>query len=110
MKRLGLFVLLLGLGAVSAICAPAEQKPAESSGAGGEGNLKAWEWANFLILAGGLGYLAGKNGGPFFAACSTKIRQEIVDAGELRKKSEERAAEVERRLAGIQSDIEALRE
>jgi len=110
MRRLGLLVLLLGLGAAPAVCAQAEQKAAESSGAGGERNLKAWEWANFLILAAGLGYLAGKNGGPFFAARSTKIRQDIVEAGELRKQSEERVAEVERRLAGIQSDIEALRE
>jgi F-type H+-transporting ATPase subunit b len=33
-----------------------------------------------------------------------------VEAGELRKQSEERAAEMERRLAGIESDIAALRE
>jgi F-type H+-transporting ATPase subunit b len=110
MKRLGLLVLFLGLAAMPGFCGQAAQPPAESSGGGGEGNLKIWEWANFLILAGGLGYLAGKNGGPFFAARSTKIRQDIVDAGELRKQSEARVAEVERRLAGIESDIAALRE
>jgi len=101
MKRLGLLILLLGCASVPATCA-------ESSG--GEGNLKAWEWANFLILAGGLGYLAGKNGGPFFAARSGKIRQDIEEAGELRKQAEQRAAEMETRLAGIESHIAAMRE
>lgn len=102
MKRLSLLILLLGWAVLPATSA-------ESSG-GGEGNLKAWEWANFLILAGGLGYLAGKNGGPFFAARSKKIGQDIVEAGELRKQAEERAAEIESRLAGIESLIAAMRE
>jgi F-type H+-transporting ATPase subunit b len=101
MKALGFVLLLLGCAAVPAVCA-------ESSG--GEGSLKAWEWANFLILAGGLGYLAGKNGGPFFAARSKKISQDIVEAGELRKEAEARAAEMESRLAGIESHIAAMRE
>ena len=104
MRRFGLLVLIFGLAAV---CAQGAEK---SSGGGEEGNLKIWEWANFLILAGGLGYLAGKNGGPFFAARSTKIRKEIVEAGELRKQAEARAAEVDRRLAGIESDMAVLRE
>jgi F-type H+-transporting ATPase subunit b len=102
MKRLGLLVLALGLAAVGA-------QGAENSSAE-DGHLKAWEWANFLVLAGGLGYLAGKNGGPFFAARSKKIRQDMAEASRMRQRSEERAAEVERRLAGIESDIAALRE
>src|ERR1035437_10665413 len=32
------------------------------------------KWANFLLLAGGLGYFIGKNAGPFFAARSAGIR------------------------------------
>jgi len=102
MKRLALVVALLGCAAGPAVCA-------EASGSG-EGNLKVWEWANFLILAGGLGYLAGKNGGPFFAARSGKIRQDMTEAAELRRQAEERAAEVERRLAGIESYVAAMRE
>ena len=104
MKRFGLLVLILGLAAV---CAQGAEK---SSSGGEEGNLKIWEWANFAILAGGLGYLAGKNGGPFFAARSTKIRKEMVEVRELREQAEARAAEVERRLAGIESDMAVLRE
>jgi F0F1-type ATP synthase membrane subunit b/b' len=45
------------------------------------GGLQIWKWANFLVLAGGIGYLIGKKGGPFFAARSVKIRKDIVEAG-----------------------------
>jgi F0F1-type ATP synthase membrane subunit b/b' len=73
------------------------------------GGLQIWKWANFLVLAGGLGYLIGKKGGPFFAARSAKIRQDIVEAGEAREQAETRAAEVDRRLANIEAEIAALR-
>jgi F-type H+-transporting ATPase subunit b len=73
------------------------------------GNLQIWKWANFLVLAGGIGYLIGKKGGPFFAARSLKIGKDIVDAGVVRKDAEARAAEVERRLANLEAEIAALR-
>jgi F-type H+-transporting ATPase subunit b len=110
MRPLSFLALLLGLAAVPPFRAQAADKPAQQSGESGEGRLKAWEWANFLILAGGLGYLAGKNGRPFFAARSAKIFQDMAEAGQLRKQAEQRAAEMERRLAGIETDIAALRE
>ena len=49
-----------------------------------QGGLEVWKWANFVVLAGALGYLIGKKGGPFFAARSVKIRKDIVEAGEVR--------------------------
>jgi F-type H+-transporting ATPase subunit b len=73
------------------------------------GSLQIWKWANFLALAGGLGYLIGKKGGPFFAARSLKIGKDMVDAGEVRKDAETRAAEVDRRLANLEAEIAALR-
>jgi F-type H+-transporting ATPase subunit b len=73
------------------------------------GSLQVWKWANFLVLAGGLGYLIGKNGGPFFAARSVKIRQDMTDAGDVRNDAEARAAEVDRRLANLEAEIAALR-
>ena len=74
-----------------------------------EGDLQIWKWANFLVLAGGLGYLIGKKGGPFFAARSVKIRKDMVDAGDVRNDAEARAAEVDRRLANLEAEIAALR-
>ena len=76
---------------------------------GNEGRLEVWKWANFLLLAGGLGYLIGKNAGPFFAARSSKIREEMAQAEELHKQAEARVNEVERRLRNLESEMAALR-
>jgi len=107
MKRAAFLILLAGLAIAPAATAQ-EKKPA--AGGSGEGGLKAWEWVNFLILAAGLGYVAGKQGGPFFAARAKKIHGDIAEAAQLRKQAEERAAEAERRLAGLESVIAGLRE
>jgi F-type H+-transporting ATPase subunit b len=61
------------------------------------------------VLAGGLGYLIGKNGGPFFAARSQQIRKDMVEAGDQRKEADARVAAVERRLGDLESEIEGLR-
>src|SRR3954453_13964482 len=74
-----------------------------------EGSMDIWKWANFLILAGGLGYLVGKNAGPFFAARSAAIRKDMQESLAQRKDSEARAADVERRLAHIEADLATLR-
>jgi len=68
-----------------------------------------WAWANFAMLAGGLGYLVVKKGGPWFAARSLAIRKGIAEAEEIHAEAEARAADVDRRLAGLGAEIEALR-
>ena len=77
--------------------------------AAGEGGLEIWKWANFLILAGGLGYLIGKNAGPFFEARSKKIREEMSQAHEMFTSAETRAAEVDRKLASLETEIAAFK-
>ncbi len=103
MRRSWLLVPLFAL-ALALPCL-AEEKKGEA-----EEGLKGWMWANFIVLAVALGYFAGKQGGPFFTARSRKIAKDIVEAGDFRKRAELKAAEVERRLAGLQADIAALRE
>jgi len=66
-------------------------------------------WANFAVLVGGLSYLTKKYGAPFLAARSEKISQDIVEAARARKEAEESAADVDRRLANLESDLAALR-
>ncbi|MCU1232348.1 MAG: H+-transporting two-sector ATPase, subunit [Candidatus Solibacter sp.] len=73
------------------------------------GSMEIWKWANFLILAGGLGYLIGKHAGPFFAARSAGIRKDMEDSLAQRKAAEASMADVVRRLAHIEADIAALR-
>jgi F-type H+-transporting ATPase subunit b len=94
------FVLLFALAAGLA-CA------AEKEGAGS--SLILWKWANFLVLAGGLGYLAAKTLPPVFASRSQAILQDMTESEKLRKDADARAADVERRLAGLEAEIAALR-
>jgi len=68
-----------------------------------------WKWANFGILAIGLGYLIGKNAGPFFASRSAEIQKGITDAAAVKAEAEARAKEIESRISNLQGEIEALR-
>ena len=61
------------------------------------------------MLAAGLGYLIGKNAGPFFATRSQQIRKDMLESQEARRQAEARAAEVDRRLASLETEIAALR-
>lgn len=89
---------------------PASPEPSTEKSGEGEGEgMEGWKWANFALLAAGLGYLIAKNGGPFFAARSKKIRQEMTEAEMALKESQERAAAVDRRLASLESEVAEMR-
>lgn len=108
-------IVAIGLMAAPATFArPQEtsQETTKKTGSEGGEDTKTFIllWANFLVLAAGLGYLAVKNGGPFFAARARKIRHEMVEAGDLRKNAEARVAEIERSLASFEKERAALRE
>jgi F-type H+-transporting ATPase subunit b len=108
MKRL-LLIAPLALG----LCFAQEQGTGEGakkeSGQSEEGGLEIWKWANFLVLAGGLGYLIGKNAGPFFAARSAAILRDMEESQRQRKEAEASAAEVDRRLSNLEAEIASLR-
>jgi F-type H+-transporting ATPase subunit b len=101
MKRVARLALLLCLAAVLGFAAEGK----ESS----EDNLKIWEWANFALLAGGLGYLMAKLLPPVFAGRSQAILQDMTESEKIRRDADARVAEVERRLAGLEAEIAALR-
>jgi F-type H+-transporting ATPase subunit b len=118
MKRVAAWMVVFGLTALGSAVAQerpekAEEKArehaSEASGEGEHGGMEIWKWANFAILAGGLGYLIGKNAGPFFAARTQQIRKDMIESGEMRKQAEARAAEVDGRLAHLETEIAALR-
>lgn len=109
MKRLAVCALSAGLlVAVGQETAHPENGKHETAGEKEEPS-PLWAWANFAMLAGVLGYLAAKKGGPFFAERAQSIRKGIADAEEIRKSAEARAAEVDRKLAGMAAEIESLR-
>jgi F0F1-type ATP synthase membrane subunit b/b' len=90
-----------------AVALPAAQ---EAKGqAAEERDFTPWKVANFVLLAGGLGYVIYKKGGPFFAARTESIRQGLEDAARASREAQERYAEVERRLANLGAEIEKLK-
>ena len=99
------FLRFLILGLVLAVPALLAQEQAE----GGEGGLEIWKWVNFGLLVAVIAYFIGKNAGPFFEARSRKIREEMAQAHEMWKAAEARAAEVEKKLASLESEIAAFR-
>lgn len=107
--------LILAIALAAGLCFAQEHGDAKKEGhteAAAEeegGGLEVWKWINFLILAGGLGYLIGKNAGPFFATRSASIRKDMEESMRQRQEAEARAAEVDRRLAGLDKEIAALR-
>lgn len=116
MKRLaGCSIAALALMLLVKLPAPAQQheteaeKVKDSTGVTEHGPNVFWGWANFLLLAGGLGYLVKKNAGPYFAQRSLEIRKGMADADAARSASDAKVAEVDRRLANLHSEIEALR-
>jgi len=69
----------------------------------------AWKWANFAILVIGLGYLIRKYAPGFFRQRSEQIRQGIVEAAKEKQDAQARAAVIDKRLAGLNQEIETLR-
>lgn len=104
MRRLSAWMALAILLLAAPAGVRAQARPEDESG------LKTWEWANFILLAGGLGYIIGKNAGPAFDARGRRIRKDMVEAEEAKKDADARAAAVERRLASLSDEIASLRE
>ncbi len=78
-------------------------------GKAAEPDMTGWKWANFAILAAGIGYLMVKQVGPFFAARSQEIRKGIEEAQKLRAQADARAAAMDAKLASLSADVETMR-
>jgi F-type H+-transporting ATPase subunit b len=108
---------LLGWGLVAAVSlllsaatpVRAQEREAESKAEAEHSRLEPWKWANFLILAGLIGYMIGKNAPGFFASRSQQIRKDMLEAEQARAESEAKMADVEKRFASLEADIAALR-
>lgn len=69
-----------------------------------------WKWANFVMLAGALGFLIAKNAPAFFRARNEAITRGLAEAAQEKQEAEERVAEIEKRISGLASEIAALRD
>ena len=72
-------------------------------------SLTGWKWANFALLAGGLGYLIAKKAPAFFQDRTAQIRKGIADAAKFKADADARAASIEKKVAELGVEIEALR-
>ena len=115
MRLLSVLVLVAGIAAAQE--QPPAGEPPHTPGAATEhgtgehkqGPSDLWKWANFALLAGALGYMIGKNAGPFFESRTQQIKRDMLESAAARKAAESRVAEVEQRLANLESEIAALR-
>jgi len=106
MKRL----LLIPMFALVTLVAqePAETKAGEAA-QHSEGVSPIWKWANFAILAVGLGYLMAKNLPGIFTSRTTEIQKGISEAQQMKQDAEKRSAEMDARLNSLGADIEKFR-
>jgi F-type H+-transporting ATPase subunit b len=103
--RLSLRLLLLFCLA-AAICFAQEQ----AGGSAGEGEFGGiWKWLNFLILAGGLGYLMAKYLPAYFRSRTEAIEKGIAEAQKLKLDAERRAADMEKRMGALETEVDAFR-
>src|SRR5262249_20705456 len=59
---------------------------------------------------GALGYMISKNAGPFFKERTAEIQKDLTEARKLKADSEQRVAAIERRVANLQHEMQALRD
>jgi F-type H+-transporting ATPase subunit b len=74
-----------------------------------DSGMLIWQWANFLILAGLLVWLIVKQGGPALAARTRQIQEGLAAGDKAKKEAEARAAEVQKKLANLETEIAGLR-
>jgi len=72
-------------------------------------DMTLWEWLNFAILAGLLGWIVVKQGGPALRARSRQIEEGLAAGQKAKDEAEARASEVQARLDGLEREIAAMR-
>lgn len=111
-------ILSLAIGLATAQeHAASGQEHAEAAAKHGEGHGEApmpneiwWKWANFAVLAGGIGFLVNKYAGPYFRSRSEEIQKGIREASEVRAEAEARAAAIEGKIGNLSGEVEDLRQ
>lgn len=71
--------------------------------------LIVWKWANFALLAIGLGILAKKHAPAYFASRNTEIREGLAAAAAMKRESDAKVTSIEARLKNLEGEIAAIR-
>ncbi len=105
-------ILLLGMLVFLPLFAQEKESAAEAKEKAKqeqEEKLVPWKWANFVILAVFLGFVATKQLGAAFRAKSEDIRKGIADASAMKAESEKKIAEIDRRVNALGVEVEKIR-
>jgi len=97
-------LLACGLVLIAAHPASAAEEGGESSALNG-----LFQWINFAIVAGLIGWLLVKKGPGFFAARAVEIGSAIEEAAKVKAQADAQRREAEQRLANLASEIEEMR-
>jgi len=103
MPRRLLWVFLLA--GVSLALAAETAKPEAAH----EEDIMIWKIANFLIFAGGIGFLLYKFAPSFFESRSADIQQAIQEATGLKLTADLRYSEIDRKMANLSGEVGKLR-
>jgi F-type H+-transporting ATPase subunit b len=76
--------------------------------AGTSTDLEVWKWVNFVILAGLIGWMVVKQGGPALQARTKDIGEGLAAGERAKADAEARAAEVSAKLASLDVEIAAM--
>jgi F-type H+-transporting ATPase subunit b len=98
MKRY-LFALLVAIPAFAQESGGGTEKP----------SLLLWQVLNFFILAGLIGWLIAKHGGPLLASRAKTISEGLAAGTRAKAEADARAAEVQKKLGNLEQEISALR-
>lgn len=84
---------------------------AAEEGAGGaeKPSMLIWQWLNFALLAGILGWLISKQVGPLLVARSKEIGDGLKAGEKAKAEADARAAQVHSQLANLDKEIATLR-
>jgi F-type H+-transporting ATPase subunit b len=69
-----------------------------------------WTVLNFLLLGGGLTWLASKYGAPMLMARSKDITEGLAAGEKAKAEADKRAADVQAKLANLEKEIAGMRE
>jgi F-type H+-transporting ATPase subunit b len=87
----------------------AQESGGSSGGAAEKPSLLLWQVLNFFIIAGLIGYMAVKQGGPLLAARSKEIGDGLAAGEKAKAEADARAKQVQAQLANLDQEVAAMR-
>ncbi|MBZ5701956.1 MAG: hypothetical protein LAN84_08915 [Acidobacteriia bacterium] len=82
---------------------------AEEASPAAERAGQIFKWLNFAVVAGGIGYLAGKFGPRFFRERAEQISAAITQASAAKGEADRQLQDAESRLGRLQQEVAELR-